>query len=156
MYAGTIRDNLLHGLDRKPPDKELDDVCAAVGILEYVRRQPLGYDAPVGESGASLSGGQRQRFSVARALLKKPDCLLLDEATAAMDIGGKAGVWASIRQVMAGKTVVYVAHDAQTIRNADYLIVLRDGRVEAAGEREDILASDPYCRETMENGEEGR
>ena len=156
MYAGTIRDNLLHGLDRKPPDKELDDVCAAVGILEYVRRQPLGYDAPVGESGASLSGGQRQRFSVARALLKKPDCLLLDEATAAMDIGGKAGVWASIRQVMAGKTVVYVAHDAQTIRNADYLIVLRDGRVEAAGEREDILASDPYCREMMENGEEGR
>ena len=93
---------------------------------------------------------------MARALLKKPDCLLLDEATAAMDIGGKAGVWASIRQVMAGKTVVYVAHDAQTIRNADYLIVLRDGRVEAAGEREDILASDLYCREMMENGEEGR
>ena len=156
MYAGTIRDNLLHGLNRKPSEEELDGVCAAVGILEYVRRQPLGYDAPVGESGASLSGGQRQRFSVARALLKRPDCLLLDEATAAMDIGGKAGVWASIRQVMEGKTVVYVAHDAQTISNADYLIVLRDGRVEAAGEREDILASDPYCREMMENGEEER
>ena len=156
MYAGTIRDNLLHGLNRKPSEEELDGVCAAVGILEYVRRQPLGYDAPVGESGASLSGGQRQRFSVARALLKRPDCLLLDEATAAMDIGGKAGVWASIRQVMAGKTVVYVAHDAQTISNADYLIVLRDGRVEAAGEREDILASNRYCREMMENGEEER
>ena len=156
MYAGTIRDNLLHGLNRKPSEEELDGVCAAVGILEYVRRQPLGYDAPVGESGASLSGGQRQRFSVARALLKRPDCLLLDEATAAMDIGGKAGVWASIRQVMEGKTVVYVAHDAQTISNADYLIVLRDGRVEAAGEREDILASNRYCREMMENGEEER
>ena len=73
-----------------------------------------------------------------------------------MDIGGKAGVWASIRQVMAGKTVVYVAHDAQTIRNADYLIVLRDGQVEAAGEREDVMASNSYCREMMENGEEGR
>ena len=156
MYAGTIRDNLLHGLGRVPPDEELDEACAAVGILDYVRRQPMGYDAPVGESGASLSGGQRQRFSVARALLKKPDCLLLDEATAAMDIGGKAGVWASIRQAMAGKTVVYVAHDAQTIRNADYLIVLRDGRVQSAGERDEVLASDPYCREMMENGEEGR
>lgn len=156
MYAGTIRDNLLHGLDRVPPDEELDEACAAVGILDYVRRQPMGYDAPVGESGASLSGGQRQRFSVARALLKKPDCLLLDEATAAMDIGGKAGVWASIRQVMAGKTVVYVAHDAQTIRNADYLIVLRDGKVQSAGEREDVLASDPYCREMMENRKEER
>lgn len=156
MYAGTIRDNLLHGLGRVPPDEELDEACAAVGILDYVRRQPMGYDAPVGESGASLSGGQRQRFSVARALLKKPDCLLLDEATAAMDIGGKAGVWASIRQVMAGKTVVYVAHDAQTIRNADYLIVLRDGKVQSAGEREDVLASDPYCREMMENRKEER
>ena len=156
MYAGTIRDNLLHGLGRVPSDEELDEACAAVGILDYVRRQPMGYDAPVGESGASLSGGQRQRFSVARALLKKPDCLLLDEATAAMDIGGKAGVWASIRQAMAGKTVVYVAHDAQTIRNADYLIVLRDGRVQSAGERDEVLASDPYCREMMENGEEGR
>ncbi len=156
MYAGTIRDNLLHGLGRVPADEELDEACAAVGILDYVRRQPMGYDAPVGESGASLSGGQRQRFSVARALLKKPDCLLLDEATAAMDIGGKAGVWASIRQAMAGKTVVYVAHDAQTIRNADYLIVLRDGRVQSAGERDEVLASDPYCREMMENGEEER
>lgn len=156
MYAGTIRDNLLHGLGRIPSEEEMDEVCAAVGILDYVRRQPLGYDAPVGESGASLSGGQRQRFSVARALLKKPDCLLLDEATAAMDIHGKAGVWASIRSTMKGKTVVYVAHDAQTIANADHIIVLRDGAVEAAGDREDILASNPYCREMMENGEEGR
>ena len=56
MYAGTIRDNLLHGLGRVPPDEELDEACAAVGILDYVRRQPMGYDAPVGESGASLSG----------------------------------------------------------------------------------------------------
>ena len=154
MYAGTIRSNLLHGLDRTPSEEELDEACAAVGILDYVRRQPLGYDAPVGESGASLSGGQRQRFSVARALLKKPDCLLLDEATAAMDIDGKAGVWASIRTAMAGRTVVYVAHDAQTIANADYVVVLRDGRVEAAGEREHILSTNLYCREMMENGEE--
>ena len=154
MYAGTIRSNLLHGLDRTPSEEELDEACAAVGILDYVRRQPLGYDAPVGESGASLSGGQRQRFSVARALLKRPDCLLLDEATAAMDIDGKAGVWASIRTAMAGRTVVYVAHDAQTIANADYVVVLRDGRVEAAGEREHILSTNLYCREMMENREE--
>ena len=142
MYAGTIRSNLLHGLDRTPSEEELDEACAAVGILDYVRRQPLGYDAPVGESGASLSGGQRQRFSVARALLKRPD------------IDGKAGVWASIRTAMAGRTVVYVAHDAQTIANADYVVVLRDGRVEAAGEREHILSTNLYCREMMENGEE--
>ncbi len=154
MYTGTIRDNLLRGLGRTPADGELDQVCAAVGVLDYIQSQPLGYETLVGESGASLSGGQRQRFSVARALLKRPDCLLLDEATAAMDIAGKDLVWNSIRSIMAGKTVVYVAHDAQTVRNADYLVVLENGKVEMAGEREAVLAASPYCRKMMERGEE--
>ena len=112
--------------------------------------QPEGYDLAVGEGGASLSGGQRQRFTVARALLRQPDYLLLDEATAAMDIEGKDLVWTSIRQRMAGKTGVFVAHDAQTVRNADYIIVLRDGKAEAAGDRDTMLASNPYCLEMME------
>lgn len=153
MYAGTIRSNLLHGLGRTPSDAELDEACAAVGMLDFVRAQ--GYDAPVGESGASLSGGQRQRLSVARTLLKKPDCLLLDEATAAMDISGKAHVWDSIRTVMAGKTVVYVAHDAQTIQNADYVVVLQGGRITCAGQREQVLASNAFCKEMMKKVEEG-
>ncbi len=109
-----------------------------------------GYDTFISESGASLSGGQRQRFSVARTLLKRPDCLLLDEATAAMDIDGKDRVWKSIRETMAGKTVVFVAHDAQTVQNADYFIVLRNGKVEAAGARDQILASNTYCKEMMQ------
>lgn len=150
MYSGTIRDNLLHGLDRQPTDYELDEACAATGILDYVKSQPKGYDTFISESGASLSGGQRQRFSVARTLLKRPDCLLLDEATAAMDIDGKDRVWKSIRETMAGKTVVFVAHDAQTVQNADYLIVLRNGKVEAAGARDQILASNTYCKEMMQ------
>lgn len=150
MYSGTIRDNLLHGLDRQPTDHELDEACAATGILDYVKSQPKGYDTFISESGASLSGGQRQRFSVARTLLKRPDCLLLDEATAAMDIDGKDRVWKSIRETMAGKTVVFVAHDAQTVQNADYLIVLRNGKVEAAGARDQILASNTYCKEMMQ------
>lgn len=155
MYSGTIRDNLLHGLDRRPTDSEMDRACAASGILEYVRSQPQGYETPVSESGASLSGGQRQRFSVARALLKQPDCLLLDEATAAMDVDGKDRVWAGIREVMARKTVIFVAHDAQTLQNADYLIVLRDGKVEAAGARDQILRTNPYCKEMMEQEDRG-
>ncbi len=152
MYAGTIRENLQHGLDRRPTEEELDEACGAVGMLEYVRSLPGRYETVLGESGASLSGGQRQRFSVARALLKKPDCLLLDEATAAMDINGKDSVWESIRRILSGRTVVYVAHDSQTIQNADYIIVIQDGSVESAGERADILASSPYCREMMEEG----
>lgn len=150
MYAGTIRDNLTMGLGRLPTDEELDEACSAAGILEFVRSQEEGYDLRIGESGASLSGGQRQRFTVARALLKQPDYLLLDEATAAMDIDGKDKVWTNIRRIMERKTVVFVAHDAQTIRNADYLIVLRDGKVEASGARDTILATNAFCKEMME------
>ncbi len=149
MYAGTLRDNLTFGLDRAPTDQELDEVCAAAGILDYVRSLPEGYDALVGEGGASLSGGQRQRLSVASALLERPDYLLLDEATAAMDIDGKDRVWANIRRIMARKTVIFVAHDVQTVRNADYIVVLRDGKVEASGARDTMLAGNAYCREMM-------
>lgn len=156
LYKGTIRQNLLHGIGRCPTDEELDDVCEMVGILDFVREQPRGYDAPVDENGSSLSGGQRQRFSVARALLKHPDCLLLDEATAAMDINGKDCVWRSIRHVMEGRTVVYVAHDVQTLRNADYVIVLEDGHVAAEGPRESVLKTNAFCRQMMDADEEGR
>ncbi|MBM6774852.1 ABC transporter ATP-binding protein [Olsenella profusa] len=154
LYAGTIRQNLLYGLDRTPDDEELDRAMEAVGMLDFVREQPGGYDAPVGESGGSLSGGQRQRLSVARALLQRPDCLLLDEATAALDIDGKDRVWKSVHELMAGKTVVYVAHDAQTLRNAEFVVVLEGGRVTAFGERDDVLRESAFCREMMESGSE--
>ncbi len=150
MYGGTLRENLLQGIGREVTDEELDRVCEDAGILEFVKSQDKGYDMAVGESGASLSGGQRQRFTVARALLHRSDYLLLDEATAAMDIDGKDRVWSSIRSQMAGKTVVFVAHDAQTIRNADHLIVLRDGRVEAFGDCRTLMNTNNYCREMME------
>ena len=155
MYAGTLRENLTQGIDRTVSEEELDRACEGAGILDYVRQQPDGYDMRIGESGASLSGGQRQRFTAARILLRRPDYLLLDEATASMDIDGKDQVWTSIRQQMVGKTVVFVAHDAQTIRNAEYIVVLRDGRVEAAGDSGMMLRSNDYCREMMEQtGEE--
>ena len=154
MYAGTLRENLLQGIDRDVPDGELNRVCEAAGILDFIRENEQGYDLRIGEGGASLSGGQRQRFTVARALLRQTDYLLLDEATAAMDIEGKDRVWSAIREQMAGKTVVFVAHDAQTIRNADHLIVLKDGRVDDCGDSAKLLRTNAYCREMMELAQE--
>ena len=134
------------GVSEEDALEQVKAVLPVVGLDEsYLERSPF-----------DLSGGQKQRVAIARAILKNVPILLLDEATAAMDIDGKAGVWASIRTAMAGRTVVYVAHDAQTIANADYVVVLRDGRVEAAGEREHILSTNLYCREMMENREEER
>jgi ATP-binding cassette subfamily B protein AbcA/BmrA len=148
MFDDTVRGNVTLG-----EDHDDEAVWRALNVAQgagFVERLPEALDTQVGERGASLSGGQRQRFTVARALLRQPDYLLLDEATAAMDIEGKDLVWTSIRQRMAGKTVVFVAHDAQTVRNADYIIVLRDGKAEAAGDRDTMLASNPYCLEMME------
>lgn len=87
---------------------------------------------------------------MARALLQKSDILLLDEATAAMDIAGKDCVWKSIRTLMAGKTVVYVAHDAQTLQNADWILVLEHGTVTAAGLRQTVMQQSAFCREMMD------
>ncbi len=87
---------------------------------------------------------------MARALLQKSDILLLDEATAAMDISGKDCVWKSIRTLMAGKTVVYVAHDAQTLQNADWILVLEHGTVTAAGLRQTVMRQSAFCREMMD------
>ena len=149
MYAGTLRQNLMQGIGRDLSDAELDEACDAAGILDYVDSIEERYEMRIGENGSSLSGGQRQRFTVARALLKKPEYLLLDEATAAMDIEGKDQVWASIRNIMRGSTVVFVAHDAQTIRNADYIIVLKDGRVDAEGDADKMLEINEYCLEML-------
>ena len=149
MYAGTLRENLLQGIEREVSDAELDEACEAAGILDYVNSIEERYDMRIGENGSSLSGGQRQRFTVARALLKKPEYLLLDEATAAMDIEGKDKVWTSIRNVMRGNTVVFVAHDAQTIKNADYIIVLKDGRVDSEGDANEMLENNEYCLEML-------
>ena len=144
----TVRDNIAYGR----PDASMDEVIAAAKAAyahDFIMKLPDAYETRVGAGGQKLSGGERQRVSIARTIIQNPKILILDEATAAMDIEGKDLVWTSIRQRMAGKTVVFVAHDAQTVRNADYIIVLRDGKAEAAGDRDTMLASNPYCLEMM-------
>ena len=97
-----------------------------------------------------LSGGEKTRVNLGRLILEDTDILLLDEATAAMDISGKDCVWKSIRTLMAGKTVVYVAHDAQTLQNADWILGLEHGTVTAAGDRQTVLQQSAFCREMMD------
>ena len=147
LFAGTIRDNILFGIKREVTDEELEKACTDAEIMDFIREQPEGFQADVGEQGEKLSGGQKQRIAFARALLKQSDYLFMDEATAAMDIRGKDQVWKSVKRHMEGKTVLMVAHDRQTVQKADYIIVMHNGKIICQGEPAEVYAENTYYRE---------
>lgn len=149
LFAGSIRENLLFGIDREVSEEELIKVCENTEIMDFINEQPNGFQTDVGEGGEKLSGGQRQRIAFARALLKRSDYLFMDEATAAMDIRGKDRVWEGVRKSMKGKTILMVAHDRQTVQKADYIIVLQNGKIAAQGDAKDVYETNAYYRELM-------
>jgi glucan exporter ATP-binding protein len=135
----SIRDNLLIG---KPDatEAELDRACRMADALEFINRQPQGYDTLIGERGATLSGGQRQRLAIARALLKDPPILILDEATSALDAATEARVGAALKTLMAGRTTFIIAHRLSSVRDADEILVFDAGRIVERGNFETLLA----------------
>lgn len=149
ILQGSIRDNLLSGIKRRVDDEELYSVCEKAGLTEFLASRPAGLDDAVGENGSALSGGQRQRLSVARTLLKRPDYLLLDEVTSAIDIEGKEEIMNALLDNMQGKTVVLVSHDLQAIRRADELVVLEDGKVTASGPARELLENSAYVQSIL-------
>ncbi len=139
LFAGTIRENILYG---RPGASEADLLAAAKAahVDEFVSRFDAGYDTDVGEAGTALSGGQRQRITIARAILKKPDVLIFDEATSALDAESERLVQDAIDALLSGRTTFVIAHRLSTVRHADKILVLRDGRVVELGAHEDLMA----------------
>ncbi|MGZ5853011.1 MAG: ATP-binding cassette domain-containing protein, partial [Xanthobacteraceae bacterium] len=137
----SIADNLRVG----KPDATLDDMreaCARAQALDFIERNPEGFDALVGERGRFLSGGERQRLSIARALLKNPPVLILDEATSALDATTEAKVQAALDEVMRGRTTFVIAHRLSTIRNATRIFVFDEGRIIENGTFAELVALD--------------
>lgn len=147
LLGGSIRDNILYGIKREVSEEELVEACRSANAYSFIQELPKGFDTDVGESGDALSGGQKQRIAIARALLKAPSILLLDEATAAMDAGAKEEIWQGLRNLMAGKTTLMVAHDYQSVKNADYVIVLENGKVSDSGTREELAMRNTFYRQ---------
>lgn len=138
IFDGTVRDNLAYAR----PDASDDDVRAAADAAEaseFIDRLPGGYEALVGERGQKLSGGQRQRLSIARAVLKDPPVLVLDEATSSVDNETEAAIQRSLTLIGKDRTVVVIAHRLSTIRHADNIYVLDAGRVAEQGTHEELL-----------------
>jgi ATP-binding cassette subfamily B protein len=137
LFSGTIRDNVAYG---RPGacDQEIREALAAAEALGFVEALPAGLDTLVGERGMRLSGGQRQRLSLARAILRDPAILLLDEATAAVDTETEAAIQRSLQNVSAGRTTVVIAHRLSTVEHADHVVVLDHGTTLVSGSPEDL------------------
>ena len=111
---------------------------------------PLGYGTPIGENGARLSGGERQRISIARALLKDAPIVLLDEATASLDVENETRVQGALSRLLAGKTVLVIAHRMRTVAGADHIVVLKDGRVAEQGSPSELMDRGGLFRRMVE------
>ena len=120
-------------------DEEVLAAAKAANCDEFVSRMPLGYRTPIGENGTKLSGGERQRISIARALLKKAPIVLLDEATASLDVENETKVQEALSRLLAGKTVLVIAHRMRTVESAEKIVVLSVGRVAEEGRPADLL-----------------
>ncbi|MCP4357146.1 MAG: ATP-binding cassette domain-containing protein, partial [Chloroflexi bacterium] len=132
LFHGTVRENITYGTF----DAGLDEVVTAAKIAEaheFITQLPNGYDTIVGERGQKLSGGQRQRISIARAVLKNPPILILDEATSSVDNETEAAIQRSMERISVGRTVIIIAHRLSTIRNADRIFVLENGILHEQG-----------------------
>jgi ATP-binding cassette subfamily B protein len=138
LFTGTIADNV-RSFDERIPDQRVRDALAAVGALDFVEALPGQLDAPVEERGATFSLGERQLLSFARALAADPDVLLLDEATANVDSATEARIQHALTELLRGRTCIVVAHRLSTVRNAEQILVLRDGRIVERGRHADLV-----------------
>lgn len=140
LFNDTVRENIRHARP-DATDAEIEAACREANCDEFIRRMEKGYDTPIGENGKLLSGGERQRLSIARAILKNSPILLLDEATASLDIENELAVKQAIVNLLKQKkTVIMIAHTLSIVRNADQIMVLSDGRIAENGTHDELLS----------------
>ena len=139
LFSGTIRDNITYGTENVD-DATLDEVVKAANLTDLIESLPDGLDTMVGEHGGKLSGGQRQRISIARAFLKDAPVILLDEATASLDVDNETMIQESLSQLIKNKTVMIIAHRMRTVADADKIVVLKNGKVVESGKPSELMA----------------
>lgn len=154
LFRDTILANIGYGTPGATRE-QVEAAARAAHAHEFIERLPAGYDTVVGERGAGLSGGQKQRIAIARALLKNPPILVLDEATSALDNESEALVQAALRRLTRGRTTLVVAHRLSTVVDADRIVVLRGGQVEAIGTHEQLMAQGGYYAQLFQSASRG-
>ena len=146
LFSGTILENIVYGLPNVSM-KQVNQVLAAANLSDLIESLPEGIQSRIGEDGAMLSGGQRQRIAIARALIRNPKILVLDEATSALDVVSEKKVQEAIDRAVQNRTTFIVAHRLSTVRAADRIVVMKDGRVAEIGSYDELIAQDGVFRE---------
>lgn len=149
LFDDTVMENIRLG-KQGATDEEVRAAAEAANCGEFIRRLPQGYDTPIGENGAKLSGGERQRISIARALLKNAPIVLLDEATASLDVENETKVQGALSRLLAGKTVLVIAHRMRTVAGADHIVVLENGHVAEQGTPAELMERGGLYRRMVE------
>ncbi len=150
IISGTIRDNICYGIDRDITDEELNQVAKMAYADQFISELPNGYDTEVGERGMKLSGGQRQRIAIARAFLRNPKILMLDEATSSLDSKSEKVVQQALNHLMKGRTTIVIAHRLSTVIGSDQIIFLEKGKITGSGTHKELYNTHSLYREFAE------
>ena len=154
LFSGTIRDNLRWG-NENATDAEMEEACRLAQADEFIRAFPNGYDTYIEQGGTNVSGGQKQRLCIARALLKKPKILILDDSTSAVDTRTDALIRAGFRAYIPETTKIIIAQRVASVEDADLILVMDNGRIADAGTHEQLMVSSPIYREVYESQTNG-
>ena len=154
LFSGTIRENLRWG-DENATDEEIEAACRAAAAHDFITSFPDGYDTDLGQGGVNVSGGQKQRLCIARALLKKPKIMILDDATSAVDTATDARIREALRTQMADTTKIIIAQRITSVMEADHILVLDQGRVMDYGTHEELMARSEIYREVYTSQQKG-
>ena len=158
LFSGTVEDNIKWG-DKNATREEVISAAQAAQADEFIQTLPAGYEGSIAEKGASLSGGQKQRLSISRAVLKKPEILILDDSTSALDLGTEAKLRAEIDKKMSGTTLIIIAQRIQSVKSCDRIAVLDHGKLCACDTHENLLKTcevyqDIYASQVKTSGGE--
>ncbi len=154
LFSGTIKENLRWG-DQNATDEELVQACKLAQADEFIRQFPKGYDTYIEQGGTNVSGGQKQRLCIARALLKKPKILILDDSTSAVDTKTDALIRKAFREYLPDTTKIIVAQRVASVEDADRILIMDGGQIVAIGNHEELLASNPIYQEIYESQNKG-
>ena len=154
LFSGTIRENLRWGRE-DATDHEMEEACRMACADEFISRMPDGYDSHIEQGGANVSGGQKQRLCIARAILRRPRVLILDDSTSAVDTATDAKIRSALRQALPGATKLIIAQRISSVMDADLIVVLDDGKISGAGTHDQLMASNHIYQEVYKSQQEG-